>query len=65
MSKEITLYNGDGIIAILHCDSYDVKVYDDKMLVNLYKIENDDDYEISYNIYLGNIWCTRYVVVEG
>ena len=64
MSKCITFYNGDDIVAILHCDTFKEEIFGNMKLVNLYKLGYDEAYEISYNIYIGNIWCTHYEIKE-
>ena len=64
MKKHIHIYIKDTLIGILHCDMFKASKVGDFYLIDLYKLEYDSDYEISYRMFIGNITCDKYEVKE-
>ena len=64
MSKHVYIYIKDSLIAILHCDMIKENKIGDFIILDLFKLEHDENYEINYRMFIGNISCDRYEVKE-
>lgn len=65
MNKHIYIYIKDTLVGILHCDVFKEEKIGDFTFLDLFKIEYDSDYEITYKLFIGNISCDRYEVKEA
>ena len=64
MSKHVYIYIKDTLYGILHCDMFKEEKIGGMTMLDLYKLEYDSQYEISYRMFIGNIYCDRYEVKE-
>lgn len=64
MKKHVYIYIKDTLIGILHCDMIKEEKIGNILILDLFKLEYDSQYEISYRMFIGNISCDRYEVKE-
>lgn len=64
MSKHVYIYIKDTLIGILHCDMIKEEKIADIYFLDLYKMEYDENYEITYRMFIGNISCDKYEIEE-
>ena len=57
-------YMEDGLIAIFTCDEIKEQDFENKKMIDIFIKEYDEDYEISFNKFIGNLICTSYELKE-